>query len=117
MACAEGLQLGLKTSLNQLRGLALVDECSSPAVVRLFPVSRLPGNIVDAFKTLFKLRDKWILDEILPYIETTEKSLDENGEKKNVMKKLYGKAQKEEGSWARAWDRRGRKEDYVKIGE
>ncbi|XP_064605372.1 sister chromatid cohesion protein DCC1-like isoform X2 [Liolophura sinensis] len=66
---------GMKTSLYQLEGLALIDRCSRPEVIWFFPADNLPEDIGERLNFLFKTREKWTLDEITPYIRdlATEK--------------------------------------------
>ncbi|XP_070556984.1 sister chromatid cohesion protein DCC1-like [Ptychodera flava] len=60
---------GMKTTLYQLEGLALIDRTSRPEVIWHFPVIELPEEEVLRFDTLFQVRSKWTLDEIRPYIQ------------------------------------------------
>ena len=60
--------LELTTSLNQLEGLALIDESSSPHTISYYPVHNLPEDINDRFIALFTAKEKWTLHEITPYI-------------------------------------------------
>ncbi|XP_071509670.1 sister chromatid cohesion protein DCC1-like [Diadema antillarum] len=66
---------GMVTTEQQLKGLALIDRSSSPAVTWYYPVSALPEDEKERFNMLFKTKEKWTLDEITPYIEglATEK--------------------------------------------
>ncbi|XP_061175784.1 sister chromatid cohesion protein DCC1-like [Saccostrea echinata] len=59
---------GMKTSLSQLEGRALIDRDCMPEVIWYFPVDDLPEDIGERFNMLFKTREKWILSEITPYI-------------------------------------------------
>lgn len=60
---------GMKCNLKQLRGLALTDLTSRPEVIFHFPSHNLPENIKERFGILFKVKQKWEYDEIVPYLE------------------------------------------------
>ncbi|GBO34238.1 Sister chromatid cohesion protein DCC1 [Araneus ventricosus] len=60
---------GMKCDLKQLRGLALTDLTSRPEVIFHFPSQNLPENIKERFEVLFKVKEKWEYDEIVPYLE------------------------------------------------
>ncbi|GBN04216.1 Sister chromatid cohesion protein DCC1 [Araneus ventricosus] len=60
---------GMKCDLKQLRGLALTDLTSRPEVIFHFPSQNLPENIKERFEILFKVKEKWEYDEIVPYLE------------------------------------------------
>ncbi|KAK7490469.1 hypothetical protein BaRGS_00018255 [Batillaria attramentaria] len=66
---------GMKTSLSQIQGIALVDRDSKPETISFFPVEDLPEDVSERFDYLFDARKKWTLAEITPYISglTTEK--------------------------------------------
>ncbi|KAL4236383.1 Sister chromatid cohesion protein DCC1 [Mactra antiquata] len=59
---------GMKTNLFQLEGLALVEKDCSPEVISYLTVESLPEDISDRFNELFRIKEKWRLDEITPYI-------------------------------------------------
>ncbi|XP_077991724.1 sister chromatid cohesion protein DCC1-like [Glandiceps talaboti] len=59
---------GMKTTPYQLEGLALIDRSSKPEVIWHFPVNQLPEDEITRFDALFRVREKWSLDEIRPYI-------------------------------------------------
>lgn len=59
---------GMRTSLSQLEGIALIDRNCMPEVIWYFPVEDLPEDVGERFNTLFKTREKWSLAEISPYI-------------------------------------------------
>lgn len=65
---------GMRTSLYQLDGLALIDRNSKPEVVWHFPVAELPESEQDRFDALFRVREKWTMNEIKPYIKTATKA-------------------------------------------
>ncbi|KAG8177733.1 hypothetical protein JTE90_026575 [Oedothorax gibbosus] len=60
---------GMKCDLEQLRGMALTDTNSMPAVIFYFPPDNLSENIKERFEHLFKIKDKWWYDDIVPYLE------------------------------------------------
>ncbi|XP_071836283.1 sister chromatid cohesion protein DCC1-like [Apostichopus japonicus] len=60
---------GMSTHEDQLKGLALVDRASKPQVVSLFKATSLPENERERFNYLFKIKDRWTMDDIYPYIE------------------------------------------------
>ena len=66
---------GIKTELDQLSGLVLVDSEQSPPVIKRFTEDSLPVNIQDRLNVLFNARERWTLTEIYPFIEplTTNK--------------------------------------------
>lgn len=49
--------------------MAFIDASSDPAVLRYFPVERLPEDIKSRFESLFQVKDSWTMEEITPYIE------------------------------------------------
>lgn len=63
---------GMKTSLFQLDGIALVDRDSTPETISYLSVDSLPEDMGDRFNTLFRTKEKWTLDEISPYIKDLE---------------------------------------------
>ncbi|GFW80166.1 sister chromatid cohesion protein DCC1 [Trichonephila clavipes] len=60
---------GMKCDLKQLRGLALTDLTSKPEVIFHFPCENMPENIKERFEILFKMKEKWEYDEIVPYLD------------------------------------------------
>lgn len=60
---------GMNCDLSQLRGLALTDMNYSPEVIFHFPCDDMPDNIAERFTKLFKIKEKWSYDEIVPYLE------------------------------------------------
>ncbi|XP_076826926.1 sister chromatid cohesion protein DCC1 [Brachyhypopomus gauderio] len=60
---------GMSTSLDQLRGLALVDRSSRPETVFMLRVEDLPEDTLGRFSALFSIREKWTQDDIEPYIQ------------------------------------------------
>lgn len=56
-----------------LRGIAIVDTSDRQvACVRTLIESNLTTKLVDRLNVLFKVRDRWTLDQIKPYIEFFE---------------------------------------------
>ncbi|CAG0916979.1 unnamed protein product [Notodromas monacha] len=66
---------GIQTNLSQLSGVAFVNKAAQPAYVERLAVESLPDNITDRLALLFKKREKWLLEDVSPFIEdlTTEK--------------------------------------------
>ncbi|XP_020793073.1 sister chromatid cohesion protein DCC1 [Boleophthalmus pectinirostris] len=60
---------GMSTSLDQLKGVALVDRTSRPETICLLRVEDLPEDTQERFNHLFTLREKWTDDDITPYIQ------------------------------------------------
>ncbi|XP_065116856.1 sister chromatid cohesion protein DCC1 [Paramisgurnus dabryanus] len=60
---------GMTTRLDQLRGLALLDQSSKPETISLLRVEDLPEDTLERFNSLFSLREKWTQDDIEPYIQ------------------------------------------------
>lgn len=60
---------GMTCDLSQLHGLALTDMNYRPEVIFHFPVDDMPENIADRFTKLFKVKEKWSYDEIVPYLQ------------------------------------------------
>ena len=67
---SSGRPAGVTTSLEQLRGLAVVNsELSPQVVVRLAP-AELPDEAPDRFSVLFAVKQHWTADELQPYLES-----------------------------------------------
>ncbi|KAK7100068.1 sister chromatid cohesion protein DCC1-like [Littorina saxatilis] len=64
----ESVPMGMKTSLTQIQGMALVDRDSNPETISFFPADNLPEDVSGRFDYLFDTRKKWTLDEISPYV-------------------------------------------------
>ncbi|XP_033614823.1 sister chromatid cohesion protein DCC1 [Fukomys damarensis] len=60
---------GMVTSLDQLKGLALVDRHSRPEIIFLLKADDLPEGNQERFNALFSLREKWTEEDIAPYIQ------------------------------------------------
>ena len=60
---------GMNCDLSQLHGLALTDMNYSPEVIFHFPSDEMPDNIAERFTKLFKVKEKWTYDEIVPYLQ------------------------------------------------
>ncbi|XP_076462802.1 sister chromatid cohesion protein DCC1-like [Babylonia areolata] len=71
----QSVPMGMKTSLSQVQGVALVDRDSKPETISFFPADDLPEDISERFEYLFERRKKWTLEEISPYVRelTTDK--------------------------------------------
>eukprot|EP00842_Homolaphlyctis_polyrhiza_P000220 jgi/Hompol1/1199/HPOL_004540-RA len=55
--------------LDQLRGLYLLEGSVTAQTVKYFPKSILSSDPQQCFEDLFKIRKKWLKDDILPYVE------------------------------------------------
>nr|CAD7577238.1 unnamed protein product [Timema californicum] len=60
---------GMKTSLQHLSGIALMDTSCKPEVIWYFDEMELPEDLKERFRVLFQTREKWTLDEIRPYVQ------------------------------------------------
>ncbi|XP_015929770.2 sister chromatid cohesion protein DCC1 [Parasteatoda tepidariorum] len=60
---------GMTCNLEQLRGIALTDLLNRPAVIFYFPMHDLPENVSERFEHLFRIKEKWSYDEIVPFLE------------------------------------------------
>ena len=57
-----------------------VNNSSTPQTIRSFPEHCLPDNIHDRLETLFRVREKWTVDDIAPYVDClTTPTLNVNG--------------------------------------
>ena len=65
----ESVPLGVVTCEDHLRGVAVVDNDSTPPLVRYLPEFELPEEINERLDVLFRTRTKWILADIAPYIQ------------------------------------------------
>ncbi|XP_060593222.1 sister chromatid cohesion protein DCC1-like [Ruditapes philippinarum] len=63
---------GMKTTLFQLEGMALIDRQSTPEVICYLSADTLPEDINERFDFLFRTKEKWTLEEITPYIKDLE---------------------------------------------
>nr|CAD7429806.1 unnamed protein product [Timema monikensis] len=59
----------MKTSLQHLSGIALMDTSCKPEVIWYFDEMELPDDLNERFRVLFQTREKWTLDEIRPYVQ------------------------------------------------
>lgn len=70
---------GLQSSIEQLAGLALVDNSAKPATIRRFTEESLPETIQDRLAELFLARERWTVEEITPFVsELTTAKLNVN---------------------------------------
>ncbi|XP_028673494.1 sister chromatid cohesion protein DCC1 [Erpetoichthys calabaricus] len=60
---------GMKTQMDQLKGLALIDHTSKPEAISLLKVEDLPEDTQERFNCLFGIREKWSEADIVPYIQ------------------------------------------------
>ena len=57
-----------------------MDTTVTPQTIRSFPESSLPESVHDRLEMLFRVREKWTVDEIAPYVESlTTPILNVNG--------------------------------------
>nr|CAD7204306.1 unnamed protein product [Timema douglasi] len=61
--------VSMKTSLQHLSGIALMDTSCKPEVIWYFDEMELPEDLKERFRVLFQTREKWTLDEIRPYVQ------------------------------------------------
>ncbi|XP_063919586.1 sister chromatid cohesion protein DCC1 [Zophobas morio] len=52
-----------------LYGIAIIDRKSTPNIISAFPEDSLPEDINARFGVLFRVKDKWTVPEITPYIQ------------------------------------------------
>jgi len=67
-AWKESVPDGMTTSLDQLKGVALVDMKNHPPVIWHFSEQDLPDTPGERFAILFKTRNKWKEGDITPYL-------------------------------------------------
>nr|CAG4644131.1 EOG090X09TV [Lepidurus arcticus] len=60
---------GLKTRLDQLAGLALIEPAAVGSFIKFFPEYNLPEDISERLAFLFLTRKKWSLQDLTPYIQ------------------------------------------------
>ncbi|XP_067386907.1 sister chromatid cohesion protein DCC1 isoform X1 [Emydura macquarii macquarii] len=60
---------GMRTRLDQLKGMALLDRNSRPETIFLLKVEDLPEDNQERFNSLFTIREKWTEADIAPYIQ------------------------------------------------
>nr|XP_033788967.1 sister chromatid cohesion protein DCC1 [Geotrypetes seraphini] len=60
---------GMTTRMDQLKGLALLDQNSKPETISLLKLEDLPEDTQERFTNLFSIREKWTEADIAPYIE------------------------------------------------
>ena len=46
-----------------------VNNLSTPQTIRSFPEHCLPDSVHDRLETLFRVREKWTVDDIAPYVD------------------------------------------------
>lgn len=63
---------GMVTSLDYLKGLALVNLSATPPTIWHYSAADLPQEPSERFLQLFRVRDKWSFEEIEPYIKDLE---------------------------------------------
>lgn len=69
VAWQESMPVGVTVCKEYLSGIALVDNDSTPSLVKYFPEFQLPADINRRLDTLFLTRAKWTLQDITPYIQ------------------------------------------------
>ena len=65
----QALPEGIGTKKEHLAGLALIDDKSSPKVIKYFCEKSLPEGVYDRLELLFGVKAKWTLEEIDPYVQ------------------------------------------------
>lgn len=68
-AWKESVPEGMTTAEEMLHGIAVIDRKSTPNVVWAFAEDKLPDNIIERFRVLFEVKEKWTVSEISPYIQ------------------------------------------------
>lgn len=68
-AWKESVPEGMNPSEDMLYGIAVIDKKSNPNVVWSFEEKTLPENVIERFKILFSVKEKWSVLEISPYIK------------------------------------------------
>lgn len=53
-----------------LNGIGIIDRDSNPKCVRAMNEANLPNNMQERLRILFKVKEKWTLPEMEPFIET-----------------------------------------------
>nr|XP_023026569.1 sister chromatid cohesion protein DCC1 [Leptinotarsa decemlineata] len=66
---------GMVPKEEMLYGIAIINRNINPNIVVAFDENTLPEDIIERFKRLFEVKEKWSVPEIAPYIRrlTTEK--------------------------------------------
>lgn len=54
---------------KHLLGISLIDETKRPKTVRYFTENSLPEKVQERLEVLFRMREKWTIEEISPYVE------------------------------------------------
>ncbi|CAO1395380.1 unnamed protein product [Diamesa serratosioi] len=67
--CQSALPEGMTVKEEHLTGICLFDNDSKPPSVRGLLEENLPVGLFDRLKELFKIKEKWQLAQISPYIE------------------------------------------------
>ncbi len=65
----QSMPTGVIVHEDHLHGIALVDQESTPSLVRYLPEFELPEDINERLEILFRTRAKWTLPDITPYIQ------------------------------------------------
>lgn len=68
----QAVPVGMVTSLEHLKGIALTDTQSFPPVISYFPSEDLPHDVAARFNKLFRVREKWMQEDIMPFIKDLE---------------------------------------------
>ncbi|RZC36030.1 sister chromatid cohesion protein DCC1, partial [Asbolus verrucosus] len=67
-AWGESVPEGMVPDEELLNGIAIIDRKSSPSTISAFHEENLPEDINARFDILFKVKEKWTVPEITPYI-------------------------------------------------
>lgn len=68
-AWSESVPEGMSPDESLLHGIAVIDRKCNPPVISAFPEDKLPEDINARFNMLFKVKEKWTVPEITPYIQ------------------------------------------------
>lgn len=68
-AWKESVPEGMNPSEDMLYGIAIIDKKSNPNVIWRYDEKSLSENVIERFKTLFAVKEKWSVKEISPYIK------------------------------------------------
>ncbi|KAL5288164.1 DSCC1 family protein [Megaselia abdita] len=68
----EALPEGMSVDESYLRGLGVIDRESSSPYIKSLAAENMPTDIYERLKMLFKIKARWTLDEMSPYMEYFE---------------------------------------------
>ena len=83
----------IPTDLGDLDGLCLIDKAASPQTIKYFNERTLSENIHERLELLFRVKEKWTVEEITPFVQKlTTKKLNVN-----ALLTKYARASKVDG--------------------